>query len=73
MKYDIDHIVSTCVMRAYFNTSMLPRFVHLITTMPIVKKHNTIVRSIIKLSKLLFAKFNSLVKPAHITMVLIWR
>ena len=73
MKYDIDHIVSTCVMRAYFNTSVLPRFIHLITTMPIVKKHNTIVRSIIKLSKLLFAKFNSLVKPAHITMVLIWR
>ena len=72
LKHDVYHVFSTSVMRTNFNAATLPRFEHLITTVPFFPNHYAVVWLSIELIKLLCAEFDSLMKSAHITMILMF-
>lgn len=69
MKHDVNHIVATNFMTAEGDATLLPRFVHLISAVPVVKNHHAVVWLCVKFSDLLSAELDSLMVSAHFAMV----
>lgn len=70
LQYDINHVGVTCMVGTDFDASTLPRIVHLISAVPIIKDHYTVVRFRVELSDLFLAKLDSLVFSALLTVIL---
>ena len=69
LEHNVYHIVSASMVRTNIDATILPRFVHLITAMPISEKHHTVVGCRIELSYLVLAEFDALMKSTHFRMI----
>ena len=71
LENNIYHRISTCVVGANIDTTSLPGVKHLITAVPVTKEHNAVVWCCVERIQLVHAEFDSLMKSAHLTMILI--
>jgi len=71
LKHDVNHVVATNFMAAEGNAALLPRFVHLIPALPVVKDHHAVVWLSVKFSDLLSAELDSLMVSALFTVVVL--
>lgn len=71
LKHDVNHVVATNFMAAEGDATLLPRFVHLVSAVPVVKDHHAVVWLSVKFSDLLSAELDSLMVSALFTVVVL--
>ena len=69
LEHNVDHLLSTDVLLLNLNASSLPSLKHLVLTLPLSSKHDTVVGDFIQVMDVLKAEVNSLMHSALLTIV----
>ena len=69
LQHDINHVFTARLMRTNIDAASLPRLIHLVPTVPLIKNHYAVMWLLVQLSHLLQAELDPLVVSALLSVV----